>query len=113
MSVSETRRERLRAIRAAKKRGLTSKQIGAEIGIAPSTVRDYLNDPGREKARIRQRRYSVVGISMPAGGTPIRDVKARWKRGGPHRGEGMEAARIRGRQMRAVTGYYHKGGKRG
>lgn len=103
-SVSALRAARLRRIRALKKRGWTSARIGRELDLAPSTVRDYLNDPTRAKARIRQSRYSVVGVSMPADGTPIRSVKARWKRGGPHQGEGMAHAETRGRQLRAIIG---------
>lgn len=98
------RRRRIAEARKLKKQGLTSAQIGAQMGLAPTTVRDYLNDPQRRKARKRQSRYSVVGVSMPAGGTPIESVRAKWERGAPAKGVGMGAARKRGRQLRAIIG---------
>jgi hypothetical protein len=80
-----------------------------ELGIAPSTVRDYLNDPFRAKARKRQRTYAVDGVTMPAGGTPIKAVTPSAKFT-PHKGKGVAHNLARGRQMRAIIGW---GARRG
>ena len=102
--VSATRRARLKRIRAYKAKGLTSPQIAKKMGIAPSTVRDYLNDPYRTKARRRQLAYAVEGVHMPAGGTPITSVKPSAKFH-PHQGRGVSHNLARGRQMRAIIGW--------
>ena len=104
------RASRVGIVRELTRRGYSSREIGERLGIAPSTVRDYRTDPERASARIRQRKLAVVGVDMPEGGTPIAGVKPRWKRGAPHRGEGMFHARVRGRQMRAIIGWYHRHG---
>ena len=104
--VTPTRQLRLGAIRRLHDRGLSSREIGRQLDLAPSTVRDYLNDPYREKARLRQSFHSVRGVTMPAGATPITKVKARWARGGPVKGRGALAADARGVQLRAVIGSY-------
>lgn len=109
MAASALRAERLRRIKALKRQGLSSPQIARELGIAPSTVRDYLNDPYRQKARRRQRRWAVEGVSMPAGGTEISAVKGKTKKWHPHEGKGRIHNQARGRQMRAVIGYYAGG----
>jgi hypothetical protein len=98
--------KRIRRIASLRSQGLSSPQIGKRLGIAPSTVRDYERDPFRKKARRRQLRYGVEGVSMPAGGTPIESVKAHWKSGAPAKGKGVAANLKRGRQMRAVIGSY-------
>lgn len=106
MAVSAIRRARIVKVQALKKHGFSSPEIGKRLNLAPSTVRDYLNDPYRGKARKRQRKFPVVGVSMPAGGTEISAVKTRWKSGAPAQPEGPAGAAKRGRQMRAVIGYY-------
>jgi hypothetical protein len=107
MAGTAKRRERLAIIRRYKRQGLTSQEIGQRTGIAPSTVRDYLTDPRRERARSRQRQLGVTGVTNPSGVYPVTKLKASgWKRGGPHRGRGAENAATRGRQVRALIGYY-------
>ncbi len=106
MAASALRVKRIRRIAALRSQGLSSSQIGKRLDLAPSTVRDYERDPFRTKARRRQRRYAVEGVSMPAGGTEIASVKGSWKKGGPHEGKGRVHNQARGRQMRAVIGYY-------
>ena len=102
--VSPTRRARLKRIRALKAEGKSSAQIGREMGLAPSTVRDYLNDPLRAKARRRQLAYAVEGVHMPAGGTPITQVRPSAKFT-PHKGRGVSHNLARGRQVRAIIGW--------
>jgi hypothetical protein len=102
--VSPTRRARLARIRALKAKGRTSTQIGRELDLAPSTVRDYLNDPYRQKARKRQRTYGVEGVTMPSGGTEITEVRPSAKFT-PHKGKGREHNLARGRQVRAIIGW--------
>lgn len=106
MALSKARQVRIRRVHALRAQGLSSPQIGTRLGIAPSTVRDYINDPYRQRARKRQRRWAVDGVSMPAGGTEITSVKGKWRSGGPHQGEGVAHNRARGRQMQAVIGHY-------
>jgi hypothetical protein len=101
---SDLRRRRVRRIAGLRAQGLNSPQIGKRLGIAPSTVRDYERDPFRQKARRRQKRWAVEGVSMPAGGTPIAGVKGRWAKGAPHKGVGKAHNLARGRQLRAVIG---------
>ncbi len=103
-NVSPTRRARLARIRSLKAEGKTSAQIGREMGLAPSTVRDYLNDPLRAKARRRQLAYAVEGVHMPAGGTPITSVRPSAKFH-PHKGRGVSHNLARGRQVRAIIGW--------
>lgn len=103
-SVSPTRRARLTRIRELKAQGKTSAEIGEEMGLAPSTVRDYINDPFRAKARHRQLEYAVEGVHMPAGGTPITSVRPTAKFT-PHKGKGVSHNLARGRQMRAIIGW--------
>jgi hypothetical protein len=104
--VSVLRKRRIARVQALKSQGLSSAEIGRRLKLAPSTVRDYSNDPLRKRARHRQRKYPVRGVHMPAGGTAIEAVKANWKRGGPAGEPGLADATLRGRQMRAVIGYY-------
>lgn len=99
-TASATRRARLKAIRALKAKGRSSAEIGRELNLAPSTVRDYLNDPFRAKARRRQRRYGVTGIKT------VSEMHPPWKRSAPSE----KGASYRGRQMRALTGYYKRHG---
>lgn len=106
MASSALRRERLRSIRQLKQAGLSSTEIGRELGLAPSTVRDYLNDPTRSKARIRQRARLFVLGGPTLGGTQVTDVSRKWRRGGPAKGASPTAAEKRGRQLRAIVGYY-------
>lgn len=103
-AVSVLRLRRIRRIAGLRAQGYSSSQIGHRLGLAPSTVRDYVNDPFRQRARKRQRRWGVVGVTMPAGGTPIDYVKGHWKKGAPHKGTSLHDAEIRGRQLRAVIG---------
>ena len=104
--VTVLRKRRIVRVQALKAQGLSSVEIGRRLKLAPSTVRDYINDPLRLRARHRQRHYPVRGVHMPAGGTPIAAVKSHWKSGGPAGEPGLAGAAIRGRQMRAVIGYY-------
>ena len=112
-TVSAERKRRIRRIHGLRSQGLTSPQIAHRLGLAPSTVRDYINDPFRQRARKRQRRWGVVGVTMPAGGTPIDYVKGTWKRGAPHEGVSLRDAEIRGRQLRAVIGSQARRARRG
>ena len=107
---SPLRVRRIRRIAALRSQGLSSTQIGKRLRLAPSTVRDYERDPFRAKARRRQKRWAVEGVSMPAGGTPVAGVKGQWKSGGPHKGVGVAHNKARGRQMRAIIGSYAKRG---
>lgn len=109
-AVTAFRLRRIRRIAGLRSQGLSSRQIGHRLGLAPSTVRDYVNDPFRQRARKRQRRWGVVGVSMPAGGTPIDYVKGHWKSGAPHKGASLHDAEVRGRQLRAVIGSYARRG---
>ena len=104
--VSVLRRRRIVRVQALKAQGLSSAEIGRRLKLAPSTVRDYSNDPLRKRARHRQRRYPVRGVTMPAGGTSIEAVKTHWKRGAPAGQPGLADATLRGRQMRAIIGSY-------
>lgn len=106
MPPSPFRLARIEAVTKMVTEGFSTREIAELLHIAPTTVRDYRNDPERKKARKRQRKYPVTGISIPAGGTPVAAVKSRWKSGGPAGDPGLAGAAIRGRQMRAVTGYY-------
>lgn len=99
-----TRAARLAAIKRLKAKGRTSSQIGRELGLAPSTVRDYLNDPDRARARKRQLRYAVEGVTMPAGGTEVTHVTASAKFT-PHKGKGRSHNLARGRQYQAIVGW--------
>ena len=104
-TASNFRLERLRTITELKKAGLSSSQIGKQVGLAPSTVRDYLNDPKRAKARIRQARKLYVLDGPTLGGTEVTRVRRRWKSGGPAKGNSIAAMEARGRQLRAVVGW--------
>ena len=107
-TASNFRLERLRTITELKRAGLSSSQIGKQVGLAPSTVRDYLNDPHRSKARIRQTRKLYVLDGPTLGGTEVVQVKRRWKSGAPAKGHSIEAMEKRGRQLRAVVGWAAK-----
>lgn len=98
--ISATRRRRLHRVHALQAQSLTSRQVGQRLRLAPSTVRDYWNDPLRAKARARQAQLGVAGVEG------VRTVAPVWKRGGPHRGRGAVHARIRARQLAAVRGRY-------
>lgn len=105
-SASALRKRRVRRVAALRAQGLTSAQIGKRLGLAPSTVRDYWNDPLRRRARARQARWAVTGVAG------ITSVKKEWRKGAPHPGKGAPHAAARGRQMRAVIGSYAKRGRR-
>ena len=96
---SALRKARVRDVLRLRKQGLSSTEIGKRLGIKPSTVRDYWNDPYRENARIRQRKYGVIGIKT------VTEMHPPWKRSAP-----ASTASARGRQMRALTGYYARRG---
>lgn len=64
--MTPTRAQRLEQIRELKARGLTSRQIAAEVGVAVNTVRDYLSDPTGAKARARKASYA--GVCIECGG---------------------------------------------
>ena len=99
-AATELRRRRIRRVHALHAQGLSSKAIGKRLDLAPTTVRDYLNDPLRAKARKRQAKGAVAGVAG------ISSVKLDgWKRGGPVQGKGAGKARARGRQVRAIIGY--------
>ena len=105
------RQTRIELVRELKRKGYSSREIGERVGVAPSTVRDYLLDPGRVKARRRQRELGVSGVTNPSGVYPVTGMKSRWKKGGPHRGKGETNAYVRGIQMRALIGYYSGRGR--
>ena len=107
--LSPKRRGRVELARRYKAQGLTSRAISERMGIAPSTVRDYLTDPYRRRARSRQRQLGVTGVTNPSGVYPVTNLKASgWKKGGPHRGAGATGAYVRGVQVRALIGYYSR-----
>lgn len=108
MALSTTRQARIQRVHGLKSQGLSSKQIGERLDLAPSTVRDYLNDPLRRKARRRQLKWGIGGVHMPEGGTEIlRYKKTRWKNSQKPAGPpGPAGEAKRERQMRAMIGYY-------
>lgn len=61
-----TRARRLEQIRALRARGLTYKEIAAELGVKPTTVRNTLYDPDGSKARARKASYA--GVCVECGG---------------------------------------------
>jgi transcriptional regulator with XRE-family HTH domain len=93
----------VRRVQALKAKGLTSPQIGKKLGIAPSTVRDYLNDPDRAKARRRQLTHAVEPAIALNGGevTAIRETR-KFK---PHKGKGRGHNAARSRQYQAIVGW--------
>jgi predicted transcriptional regulator len=98
-----TRAARLAKIRALKAKGLTSPQIGKELGLAPSTVRDYLNDPERSSARKRQLRYAVEpGLPLNGGEIVALHPSAKFT---PHKGKGRVHNAARRRQAQAIIGW--------
>jgi transcriptional regulator with XRE-family HTH domain len=93
----------VRRVQALKAKGLTSPQIGKKLGIAPSTVRDYLNDPDRSKARRRQLTYAVEpAIQLNGGEVTAIHKTAKFT---PHKGKGRGHNAARSRQMQAVIGW--------
>lgn len=101
MTPSTLRKARIRDVARLRRQGLSSTQIGERLGLKPSTVRDYWNDPYREKARRRQRKYGVTGIKT------VTEMHPPWKKSRPSE----KGASFRGRQMRALTGYYARRGR--
>ncbi len=100
---SALRAARLKRIRALKAQGRSSAQIGSELGIAPSTVRDYLTDPNRERARKRQLSYAVdPGVSLNGGEVTALHPSAQFT---PHKGKGRVHNAARNRQARAIIGW--------
>lgn len=106
MAATALRKRRVRRIASLRSQGLSSSQIGKRLNLAPSTIRDYERDPFRDKARKRQRRYAVEGVTNPSGEYEVKTMKGTWKSGGPHEGKGRVHNKTRGRQMRALIGYY-------
>lgn len=104
-TASNFRLERLRTIQELHKAGLSSPQIGREVGLAPSTVRDYLNDPTRVKARVRQRSRLLVLDGPTLGGTEVTTTRRRWKNNAQAKGHSIASAEKRGKQLRAVVGW--------
>ena len=100
MAASALRQARVRDVLRLRKQGLSSTEIGKKLGLKPSTVRDYWNDPNRTKARIRQRKWGVTGIKTAT------EMHPPWKKSRPS----TLGASSRGRQMRALTGYYKRHG---
>lgn len=101
-ALSALRRHRLHRCHGLRAQGLTSAAVGRRLGIAPTTVRDYWNDPLRVKARARQAQLGVAG-----GGT----VAKKWRRGGPHQGTGARHARVRAVQLGIIRGHYARKGR--
>lgn len=97
---SALRKARVRDVLRLTRQGKSSSEIAKQLGIAPSTVRDYRNDPYRTKARVRQRVYGVTGIKT------VTEMHPPWKKSAPSK----LGASHRGRQMRALTGYYARRG---
>ena len=93
---SALRKARVADVLRLRRQGKSSSQIAKELGLAPSTVRDYWGDPYRSKARIRQRKWGVTGIKT------VTEMHPPWKKSAPS----TLGASMRGRQMRALTGYY-------
>lgn len=105
---STLRAERLRKIRRLKAQGKSSSAIGREIGIAPSTVRDYLSDPNRERARKRQLSYAVdPAVNLNGGQVTALHPSAKFT---PHKGRGKVHNAARSRQARALIGWGHRKG---
>lgn len=103
MAASSLRAARLAQIRALKAKGYKSPQIARELGLAPSTVRDYLNDPERAKARKRQLTYAVEpGIALNGGEVTALRPSAKFT---PHKGRGKVHNAARNRQARAIIGW--------
>lgn len=101
---SELREQRVKLVQELTAQGMSSTLIARQLGIASSTVRDYRSDPDRGLARARQAQLGVEGIAIQ--GTPVERVKRRWELGGPHKGRGSVHAAVRGKQLRAIVGYY-------
>jgi hypothetical protein len=112
VTVTRTRRRNVLLVKRRTRQGATSKQIGAELGIAASTVRDYRTDPYRERARRRQRRYGVSPPIFLNDGlvTSVKGPTGKWHPAG--RPETEAGAAKRNRQMRAVIASYAKRGRR-
>lgn len=105
---SPLRAKRLTEIRRLKASGRSSAQIGRELGLAPSTVRDYLTDPNRERARKRQLTYAVEpGVNLNGGEVTALRPSAKFT---PHKGKGKGHNAARNRQARALIGW---GARRG
>ena len=106
VTVTRTRRRNVLLVKRRTRQGATSKQIGQELGLAPSTVRDYRTDPYRDRARRRQRRYGVSPAVNLGGGlvTSVKGPTSKWHPAGNPETEAGAAKR--NRQIRAVIGSY-------
>ncbi len=100
---SALRIARIAEIGRLKSQGLSSAQIGKRLGLAPSTVRDYLTDPNRDRARRRQLSYAV-DPSVSLNGGEITALHAS-KKFTPHKGRGKGHNAARNRQVRAIIGW--------
>lgn len=65
------RPERLRQIRAALNRGLSQREVAAELGVSRSTVKNILYDPEGTKQRARRRSYG--GFCLDCGAATMSD----------------------------------------
>lgn len=103
MAISAVRAARLKKIQALKAKGLKSPAIAKRLNLSPSTVRDYINDPYRAKARRRQLTLAVEPAIALNGGevTAIRQT-AKFT---PHKGKGRAHNAARSRQYQAVVGW--------
>ncbi len=101
--ITPQRRVRIRRIAALRAQGLSSPQIGKRLGIAPSTVRDYENDPYRQKARRRQLSYAVEpALRLNGGEVTAIHATAKFT---PHKGRGKTHNATRRRQAQALIGW--------
>jgi IS30 family transposase len=98
-----TRAARIKQIRALQAKGLKSPQIAKRLGIAPSTVRGYVSDPDRAKARRRQLSYAVEPAIALNGGEVTEIRKTR--KFTPHKGKGRAHNAARSRQYQAIVGW--------
>jgi hypothetical protein len=75
-----TRSERVAQIEGLERRGLSTREIAEQLGLAPSTVNIYRADPDGERQRQRRQRYQGVchGCGRPTSGSGGPNRAAEW-----------------------------------